>query len=130
MKKPSGLAEMIARKAFHSPNVQQSWQGHMQAFAPILEPAYADCYTAKIHIINILNKISRGDVNGAKEVMETLVKSCGNDAEADKALLCFMQGLCHEVTGSKMGMFSQYTQAGYHGHHFYLPHLKCAIRRI
>lgn len=126
MKKPSGLAEMIAKKAFNSPNVQQSWQIHMQAFAPILEPAYADCYTAKIHIINILNKISRGDVGGAKEVMETLVKSCGDESEADKALLCFMQGLCHEVSGNKMGMFSMYTQASNHGHHFYLPHLKCA----
>lgn len=126
MKKPSGIAEMIAKKAFNSSQVQQSWQVHLQAFAPILEPAYAGCYTAKIHIINILNKISRRDVAGAKDVMDTLVKSCGNETDADKALLCFMQGLCHEVSGNKMGMFALYTQAGYHGHHFYLPHLKCA----
>lgn len=126
MKKPSALAEMIAKKAFNAPQVLQSWQVHMQAFAPILEPAYADCYTAKIHIINIFNKISRGDVDGAKDVMDTLVKSCGCETNADKALLCFMQGLCHEVSGNKMAMFSMYTQAGYHGHHFYLPHLKNA----
>lgn len=126
MKKPSGLAEMIAKKAFQSPQFQQSWQVHMQAFAPILEPAYAGSYSARVHITNILNKISRGDADGARDVMNTLVRSCGCESNADKALLCFMQGLCHEISGDKMAMFSLYTQAGYHGHRFYLPHLKCA----
>lgn len=126
MKKPAALAEMIAKKAFSAPQMQQAWQIHMQAFAPILEPAYAECYTAKIHIINILNKISRRDVEGAREVMNTLVRSCGDESAADKALLAFLQGLCHEVSGNRMGMFSMYSQAGYHGHRFYLPHLKCA----
>lgn len=126
MKKPSALAEMIAKKAFAAPKFQQCWNAHMQAFGPILAPAYADCYTAKIHITNILNKISRHDLNGAAEVMETLVKSCGCETSADKALLAFMQGLCCEIGGDKMGMFGHYTQAGVHGHHFYLPHLKNA----
>lgn len=126
MKKPSALAEMIAKKAFNAANVQQSWQVHMQAFGPILAPAYADCYTAKIHITNILNKISRRDVAGALEVMNTLVRSCGCEAAADKALLCFMKGLCCEVSGNMMGMFGHYTQAGYHGARFYLLHLKNA----
>lgn len=126
MKKPSALAEMIAKKGFNTPKFQQSWQVHMQAFGPILAPAYADCYTAKVHLTNILNKISVGNVDGAKSVMETLVKSCGCDTAEEKALMAFLQGLCYEVTGNKMGMFGLYTQAGYHGHRFYLPHLKCA----
>ena len=126
MKKPSFLAEMIAKKAFNTPKFQQAWQVHMQAFGPILAPAYADCCTAKVHLIDLLNSISRGDIAKAKTVMERLTGSCGCDTPAEKALLCFLQGLCCEVSGDRMGMFGLYTQAGYHGHHFYLPHLKCA----
>lgn len=126
MKKPSALAEMIAKKAFNSPRFQQSWQVHMQAFGPILLPAYDGCYTAKVHLTNILNKISVGDVNGARAVMETLEKSCGCDKPEEKALMAFLQGLCCEVSGDKMRMFSMYVEAGYHHHRFYLPHLKCA----
>ena len=126
MKKPSFLAETIAKKGFGTPKFQQSWQVHMQAFGPILAPAYADCYTAKVHLTNILNKISARDVNGARAVMETLTRSCGCDTPEEKALLAFLQGLCFEVTGDKMRMFSMYTEAGYHHHRFYLPHLKCA----
>lgn len=126
MKKPSVLAEMIAKKAFESPQFQQSWQVHMQAFAPILEPAYPDCYTARVHITNILNKISRQDISGARSTMETLAASCGCEAAADKALMSFMQGLCCEVSGDMQGMMGHYAQAGWHGHLFYLPHLKIA----
>lgn len=98
----------------------------MQAFGPILSPAYADCYTAKVHLTNILNKISVGDVAGAQSVMGTLIKSCGCDTAEEKALMAFLQGLCCEVAGDKMRMFAMYTEAGYHHHRFYLPHLKCA----
>lgn len=126
MKKPSFLAEVIAKKAFNVPKFQQSWQVHVQAFGPILEPAYADCYTAKVHLTNILNKISVGDVNDARSVMDTLIKSCGCDTNEEKALMAFLQGLCCEVAGDKMRMFAMYTQAGYFKHRFYLPHLKCA----
>ena len=126
MKKPSRIAEMIAKNAFNSPRFQQAWQTHMQAFGPILAPAYADCYTAKIHITNILNKLSRQDAEGAGEVLVTLVRSCGCAAPADKALVSFLQGFCHEIAGDRMKMFAYYSEAGNHGHSFYLPHLKCA----
>ena len=126
MKKPSALAEMIAKKAFASPQFQQAWQVHTQAFGPILLPAYDGCYTAKVHLTNILNKISRRDVDGAQSVMETLIKSCGCDTSEEKALLCFLQGLCCEVSGDRMGMFSKYARAEDYGHRFYLLHLKCA----
>ena len=96
MKKPAALAEAIAKKAFNSPKFQQSWQVHTQAFGPILLPAYEECYTAKVHLTNILNKISVRDIAGAKSVMETLIKSCGCDTPKEKALLCFLEGLCCE----------------------------------
>lgn len=126
MKKPSAVAEAIAKKAFRSAPFQQDWQIHLQAFGPILEPAYPDCYTAKVHLINILNKISRRDLSGANETMETLVKSCGCDTAEEKALHCFLQGLCRELGGDKLGMFSAYIRAGQYGHQFYLLPLKCA----
>lgn len=126
MKKPSFLAETIAKKGFNSPRFQQAWQVHMQAFGPILAPAYEGCYTAKVHLINILNKISVGDVNGARTVLATLTRSCGCDTPAEKALSDFLFGLCYEVAGDKMAMFGMYHMAGQHGHRFYLPHLKCA----
>ena len=126
MKKPSAIAEVIAKKAFNSPTFQQSWQVHMQAFGPILSLAYTDCYTAKVHLTNILNKISRRDLAGANETMETLVKSCGCDTPEENALHCFLQGLCRELGGDKLGMFSAYIRAGQYGHQFYLLPLKCA----
>lgn len=126
MKRPGKLAEMIAKKAFDAPQFQQSWAVHMQAFGPILAPAYPDCFTAKVHLTNILNKISRRDVEGAKATMQTLLQSCGCETSEEKALLAFLQGLCCEAVGDQMHMFALYTQAGYHHHRFYLPHLKCA----
>lgn len=126
MKRPGKLAEMIAKKAFDTPQFQQSWAVHMQAFGPILAPAYQDCFTAKVHLTNILNKISRHDVEGAKATMQTLLQSCGCESSEEKALLAFLQGLCCEVAGDQMHMFTLYTQAGYHQHRFYLPYLKCA----
>ena len=126
MKRPGKLAEMIAKKAFDTPQFQQSWAVHMQAFGPILAPAYQVCFTAKVHLTNILNKISRHDVEGAKATMQTLLQSCGCESSEEQALLAFLQGLCCEVAGDQMHMFALYTQAGYHQHRFYLPHLKCA----
>lgn len=126
MKKPPAFAEMIAKKAFQSFQFQQSWQVHVQAFGPILLPAYDGCYAARVHLTNILNKISRGDVDGAKSVIETLIKSCGCDTPEEKALMCFLEGLCCEVAGNQLGMFSKYARAEGHGHRFYLLHLKNA----
>jgi len=126
MKKPAPIAEMIARKAFGAPKFQQAWNVHMQAFGPILAPAYAECYTARVHLINILNKISRQDVEGAKTTMETLKRSCGCDTDEEMALWYFLEGLCGEVSGDIPAMVDGYMQAGNYHHHFYLPHLKIA----
>ncbi len=126
MKMPSKLVETLARKATAAPKFQQAWSAHMQAFGPILAPAYADCYTARVHLINILNKISRQDVEGAKTTMETLKQSCGCDTDEEKALWHFLEGLCGEVSGDVSVMVEGYMQAGNYHHCFYLPHLKIA----
>lgn len=126
MKKPSALAEMIAGKALAAPAFQQAWAVHMQAFGPILEPAWPGVNTARVHLTNILNKISRRDIDGAKHTMADLERSCGLPGEAEKALHFFLRGLCGEVSGDAAAMAEGYRQAGEYGHVFYLPHMKLA----
>ena len=57
MKKET-FAEKLARKSFNSAGVQRSWQMHMKAFGPILEPAFAEDFQTRIHLVNALNHIS------------------------------------------------------------------------
>lgn len=49
MKKQT-LADKLAQKSFNSPKFQESWAVHMQAFGPILEPAFAEDYQARVHL--------------------------------------------------------------------------------
>lgn len=44
--KKEALADKLARKSFESAAFQQSWQVHMRAFGPILEPAFEGNYRA------------------------------------------------------------------------------------
>lgn len=124
IRRPGKLAEAIASKAFATQKLQQAWAVHMQAFGPILAPAFADCCTAKVHLINILNKISRRDTVGAKETLETLERSCGFESAAEMALKHFLLGLCGEVSGDQDEMAKGYLRAEKYGHRFYLPYLK------
>lgn len=126
MRKPSTLAEMIAKKSFDSAPFQQAWSVHMQAFGPILAPAYPDCYTARVHLTGILNKLSRRDVAGAKATMQQLQHSCGCPTDAEKALWFFLEGLCGELSGDAGAMTRGYRQCCEFQHDFYLPHLKLA----
>lgn len=126
MKQPSKFAESIAKASFRMPQMQQSWNAHMQVFGPILTPAYPDCWTARVHLTNILNKISRRDVPGAKATMQTLLQSCGCDGDAEKALWHFLEGLCGEVSGDENAMVDGYMAAENYHHRFYLPHVKLA----
>lgn len=126
MKKPSKLEESVAKMSFNLPQLRQSWDAHMQVFGPILAPAYPDCWTARVHLTNILNKISRRDVSGARATMQALLKSCGCDGEPEKALWHFLEGLCGEVSGDESAMIDGYMAAENYHHRFYLPHLKLA----
>lgn len=126
MKKPSALAEMMAAKALSAPAFEQAWATHMQAFGPILRPAWPGVSTARVHLINILNKISRRDIDGAKRTMADLERSCGMEGDAEKALYFFLRGLCGEMSGDQAAMADGYRQAGEYGHAFYLPYMKLA----
>ena len=123
MKKET-LVEKLARKAFESGEIQKSWKVHMQAFGPILEPAFADDHQARIDLTAALNKISRRDLKGGVEKLQHLQGKCVSDA--DRAAWLFFMGVCYEMAGAKQQMLSFYQQANALGHKLYLPYLKVA----
>lgn len=123
MKKET-FADKMARKAFEKPDVRKSWEAHMKAFGPILEPAFADNLQARIHLTAALNFISTRNLAQALVKLKALQKAVSNDA--DKAALLFCLGLYGEMAGSQEQMLAYYTYANQCGHKFYLPYLKVA----
>ncbi len=123
MKKES-FADKIAKKTFESDSFQKSWQVHMQAFGPILAPAFQEDYQTLVHLAAALNKISRRDIKGGFEKLKQIQKNCETDA--DKAAWSFFVGLCFEMAGDRERMSELYQDANSFGHSFYLPYLKIA----
>ena len=123
MKKET-IAEKMARKAFLSENFQQQWAVHMGAFGPILEPAFADDYASRVHLMAALNHLSRRDVKNGLKKLEQLRDKCVTNA--DKAAWLFFMGLGFEFAGAREQMLSCYRSAGDFGHRFYMPYLKLA----
>lgn len=123
MKKKS-LADKMAEKSFNNPQIKQSWAVHMQAFGPILKPAFADDYQARIHLCAALNHISSRNFPQALLKLNGMQKYLKNDA--DKAAFLFCMGLFCETAGKKEEMMALYTQCNELRHRFYLPYLKVA----
>lgn len=123
MKKET-IAEKMARKAFLSENFQQQWAVHMGAFGPILEPAFAEDYASRVHLLAALNHLSRRDVKNGLKKLEQLRDKCVTNA--DKAAWLFFMGLGFEFAGAREQMLSCYRSAGDFGHRFYMPYLKLA----
>lgn len=123
MKKQT-LADKIAKRFFESPSVQKCWQAHMQAFGPILEPAFTDNYPARLDLTAALNHISRKELQKGLKKLQAIKSACFTDA--DKAAWTFCMGLLMEMANSKEDMLYCYQKAGEYGHRFYLPYLKVA----
>lgn len=123
MKKET-LAEKMARKSFESASFQQSWQVHMQAFGPILEPAFEDDYQAKVHLCAALNHISKRQLSQGLAKLKTLQKYVRTDA--DKCAYLFFMGVYCDMAGNQEQMIAMYTMANEYGHKLYLPYLKLA----
>ena len=123
MKKET-FADKMARKAFDKPDVRKSWDVHMRAFGPILEPAFANNLQARIHLTAALNHISARNLAQALIKLKALQKAVAN--EADRAALRFCFGLYSETAGSQEQMLAYYSYANQCGHRFYLPYLKVA----
>lgn len=123
MKKQS-IADKMAQKSFASPEIKKSWAVHMQAFGPILKPAFAEDYQARIHLCAALNHISSKNLPQALLKLNGLQKRLQTDA--DKAAFFFTMGLFCETAGKTEEMVALYSQANSLGHKFYLPYLKVA----
>ncbi|MBQ2854938.1 MAG: hypothetical protein IJE81_05640 [Oscillospiraceae bacterium] len=121
MKKTS-MADKLAQKSFNSPEIKKSWAVHMQAFGPILKPAFAEDYQARVHLCAALNHISNKNLPQALLKLNGLQKRLVT--EADKAAFLFCMGLFCETAGKKEEMVALYTQCNEFGHKFYLPYLK------
>ena len=124
MGKKKGFADKMAEKAFQSPNVQKSWQAHMQAFGLILEPAFAEDFKARIHLTNALNHLSRYEFDKAFKLLRELESAC--IMEADRTAWVFFLGLLFDMTGNKDDAISCYLEANESNHRFYMPYLKLA----
>ena len=85
------LADKMAEKAFENPNVQKSWQTHLQAFGPILENVFQEDIKSRIHLINALNHLSRQELKKAYKLMQDLEKVCSTDY--DKTAWYFFMAL-------------------------------------
>lgn len=118
------MADKLAERTFHTSSFQKSWMTHMQAFGPILQPAFVDDDQAKTHLCAALNLISNQEVKKGYEKLNSIKDACKTDA--DKAAWLFFVGVCFELSGMKEEMLSCYRQAAECGHHFYLPYLKVA----
>ena len=121
MKKET-LADKLARKSFESAAFQQSWQVHRQAFGPILDPAFADNYQAKVHLCAGLNHISKKQIPQGLATISKLDKYVQTDA--DKCAYAFFLGLCCELSGKQDQMVALYTMANQFRHKLYLPYMK------
>ena len=118
------FAEKLARRSFESAVIQKSWQVHIKAFGPILEPAFVDNYQARLDLTAALNYISNHELKKGLKKLQLLEEVCSTDE--DKAAWLFSMGLCLEMANIKEDMIAYYRQAGEYGHKFYLPYLKVA----
>lgn len=123
MKKQT-IADKMAQKSFFSPQVRNSWNVHMKAFRPILEPAFVDDYQAKVHLCAALNHISNRNVPQGIQKLKKVAEFCETDA--DKTALLFFLGLACEMAGNREVMVEHYAAANAYGHRFYLPYMKVA----
>lgn len=114
----------LAKRTFMKPAFQKSWQAHMNAFGPILGPAFPEDYPSLIKLTNALNKIAQRDIRPALELLREIRDSCRTDS--DNAMWCFAMGLAFEMGNAPEQMLGFYRKAAEFGHEFHLPYLKSA----
>lgn len=118
------IGDRMAKKALESSAFQQSLQAHRKAFGPVFEPAFANNASARVHLVNALNKISRRDITGGYSLLEKLEDACKTDADSEALL--FFKGLAHEAAGDMDEAVRFYLEFTEHNNGYYLPYLKAA----
>lgn len=114
----------LSDKAFQSEEFQKSWNVHMNAFGPILEPAFTRDSGDRLNLVAALNIISRGDYKKGKQKLLAIKKACKTDA--DRAAWAYFMGLLYERSGDRRQMIAHYSVCCSYNHRFYLPYLKLA----
>lgn len=102
----------------------------MQAFGPILGPAFIDNFEARIHLTAALNNFSRKEIKSGFTKMALIKDMCSCDE--DCAAWFFFMGLGFEVSGMEEEMLRYYRECIKYEPHFSLPYLmiaKCAHKR-
>lgn len=122
--KKEPFADKLSKKAFESATFQKSWYVHMQAFGPILEPAFAENYQVRVHLTAALNHISRRDIQRGLEKLTSIKEYCVTNE--DKAAWYFFMGLAFDMAAEKEQMLEYYQKSAEFKHKFYLPYLKMA----
>ncbi len=122
------LADKLAKLSFNSAGFQKSWQVHMNAFGPILEPAFVEDYQARVHLTNWLNKISQGDAAGSLPLMKKLQKYIETDA--DRCLYYFCCALCFRSMQVDEQYYDAMEQCVALKPRFYLPYVDLAQQQL
>lgn len=122
--KKNTIADKAAEKTFNSKLIQESWQGHMEAFGPILEPAFAEDYQSRVHLTAALNLISNRKIKQGLEKLNALESKCVCDA--DWAAFYFFHAVAAELSSKPADIVSYYEKAAEFHHKFYLPYIKLA----
>ena len=122
--KEKNMANKLAEKTFHSELIQKSWQGHMEAFGPILEPAFREDYQSRVHLTAALNLISNRKIKEGLEKLKMLEDKCVCDA--DWAAYWFFHAVAAELSQKPDVIVSCYEKSAQYHHKFYLPYIKLA----
>ena len=122
--KEKTTAEKMAEKAFFSNSIQKSWQGHMETFGPILEPAFTEDFQSRVHLTAALNLLSNRKVKAGVEKLAQLQDQCLTNA--DHAAWHFFMGVAAELSNNTADAMDHYARAGEYNHRFYLPYFKLA----
>lgn len=119
------LVEKMAQKTFESDTVQRSWQVHAKALAPLLDHVFEHSWAARVRLTGALNTLTRKEpLQAMKQLMELEQKCCKTDN--DHAVCFILLGLCFEMDGAPIEMYTCFERAEEYGHSYYLPHLKAA----
>ena len=62
-------------------NFQKSWDTHMEAFGPILGPAFMNNFEAKDHLVSALNSISKNEIQKRVAKLSIIKDMCSCNAD-------------------------------------------------
>ena len=82
------IADKMAEKTFLSEGFQRQWRIHLQAFGPILEPAFVEKYQALVHLTAALNLISNRKIKDGLNKLQLVEKHISCDADRAAWLFC------------------------------------------